>query len=69
MSLCFDELRALQLRRLQDALRRAYDRVPHYRSSFDAAGVHPRDLRDLEDIRHFPFTTVCSLSVREPRLL
>jgi phenylacetate-CoA ligase len=57
LAVSLDELRALQLRRLQDALRRAYDRVPHYRSSFDAAGVHPENLRQLEDLRHFPFTT------------
>ena len=34
-----DELRALQLERLQWSVRHAYDNVAHYRASFDAAGV------------------------------
>lgn len=52
-----DELRALQLQRLQWTLQHAYDNVAHYRSTFDAAGVHPRDLRRLEDLSAFPFLT------------
>ena len=51
-----DELRASQLVRLRDTVRRAYERVPHYRARFDAAGVHPDDLRRLEDISRFPLT-------------
>src|SRR5919112_914699 len=52
-----DELEALQLQRLQWSLRHAYDNVPHYRQSFDAAGVHPDDCRSLSDLSRFPFTT------------
>ena len=52
-----DELMALQLDRLKKTLHQAYDRVPHYRTTFDAAGVHPDDLRDLPDLAKFPFTT------------
>jgi phenylacetate-CoA ligase len=52
-----DELRALQLGRMRDAVHRAYDQVPHYKSRFDAAGVHPDDLRRLEDISKFPLTS------------
>jgi phenylacetate-CoA ligase len=52
-----DELRALQLTRLQDVLRRAYQQVPHYKARFDTAGVHPDDLHRLEDIGKFPLTT------------
>src|SRR5882762_11259935 len=52
-----DELRALQLERLQWSLRHAYDNVAHYRESFDAAGVHPTDLKRLEDLTQFPFLT------------
>ena len=51
-----DEIAALQLERLRQTLRRAYENVPHYRRSFDAAGVHPDDLRSLEDLARFPFT-------------
>ena len=34
----------------------AYENVAHYRRSFDAAGVHPTDLRSLDDLARFPFT-------------
>ena len=36
-----DEIAALQLDRLKWSLAHAYDNVPFYRQSFDAAGVHP----------------------------
>ncbi|QJD89873.1 phenylacetate--CoA ligase [Duganella dendranthematis] len=52
-----DELQALQLQRMQWSLKHAYDNVPHYRAAFDAAGVHPDQLRTLADIAKFPFTT------------
>jgi phenylacetate-CoA ligase len=50
-----DELKALQLRRLQWSLRHAYDNVPHYKKAFDAVGAHPDDVRTLEDLGRFPF--------------
>ncbi|MBD5805272.1 Phenylacetate-coenzyme A ligase [Azoarcus sp. Aa7] len=52
-----DELAALQLERLKWSLQHAYDNVAHYRSAFDAAGVHPSDLKQLSDLARFPFTT------------
>ena len=51
-----DEISAVQLQRLQATLRRAYERVPHYRQKFDACGVSPDDLKSLEDLARFPFT-------------
>jgi phenylacetate-CoA ligase len=52
-----DELRSLQLKRLQATLRHAYQNSPVYRAKFDAAGVHPDDCRSLADLAKFPFTT------------
>jgi len=52
-----DELRAVQLARLKQTLAHAYARVPHYQAAFDAAGARPEDLRRLEDLPRFPFTT------------
>jgi phenylacetate-CoA ligase len=52
-----DELRALQLERLQWTLRHAYTNVPIYTRKFDEAGVHPDDCKSLEDLAKFPFTT------------
>ena len=51
-----DEIQALQLDRLKWSLRHAYDNVPMYRERFDAAGVHPDDLKELSDLAKFPFT-------------
>ena len=56
-----DELRALQLGHMQRQLRHAYDKVPRYRQKFDAAGVAPGDLKSLEDLAKFPFTTKADL--------
>ena len=52
-----DEISALQLQRLRQTLQHAYDKVPHYRAAFEAAGVHPGDCKTLADLARFPFTT------------
>jgi phenylacetate-CoA ligase len=52
-----DEIEALQLDRLRGTLNHAYTRVPHYRSVFDAAGVHPSMVRELADLARIPFTS------------
>src|SRR5690349_1050803 len=52
-----DELLALQLERLQWSVRHAYHNVAAYRRKFEAHGVHPDDLRRIEDLAKFPFTT------------
>ncbi|USS46506.1 phenylacetate--CoA ligase [Burkholderia glumae] len=52
-----DELQALQLERLRWSLTHAYENSPVYRRKFDAAGVHPHELRGLADLARFPFTT------------
>jgi phenylacetate-CoA ligase len=51
-----DEIAALQLARLRWSLSHAYENVAHFRQAFDAAGVHPDDLKDLSDLARFPFT-------------
>ena len=61
-----DELRQLQLKRLRWTVRHAYDNVPLYRRKFDEAGVGPDDLRTVDDIRRFPFTTKADLRETYP---
>ena len=51
------ELRALQLERLRASLAHAYANNTHYRRRFDEAGLRPEDLRALDDLARFPFTT------------
>ncbi|MGI6082460.1 MAG: phenylacetate--CoA ligase family protein [Limnochordia bacterium] len=50
------QLRCLQLQRLRAIVKRAYERVEHFRLRLDSAGVKPDDIRELEDIRLLPFT-------------
>ena len=60
------ELKALQLERMRWSLRHAYERVPHYRRKFEAAGVKPEDLKTLADLARFPFTTKADLRETYP---
>jgi phenylacetate-CoA ligase len=61
-----DELQAVQLARLKQTLKHAYENVAHYRRSFDEAGVHPDDLKSLDDLAKFPFTTKKTLRDNYP---
>jgi phenylacetate-CoA ligase len=61
-----DELMGLQLQRLQWSLKHAYDNVAHYRTAFDQRGVHPGDLKSLQDLAKFPFTTKHDLRANYP---
>src|SRR6202140_3859860 len=61
-----DEITALQTKRLAWTLAHAYDNVAHYRNAFDKAGVHPKDFRQLSDLRNFPFTVKTDLRDNYP---
>ncbi len=61
ITVSLEELRALQLKRLRAALRHAYDNQAPYRAKCAGTGVHPDDLRRLEDLRRFPFTSKADL--------
>ena len=50
-----EQLRQLQLERMQWSVQHAYDNVEFYRSSFKEAGVEPGDLKSLDDLASFPF--------------
>ena len=61
-----EELRALQLARLQWSVRHAYENVAPYRRKCELAGVHPGELRTLADLAHFPFTVKDDLRAHYP---
>jgi len=61
-----DEIEALQLERLRATLRHAYANNAGYTRKFDAAGVHPDQLRSLADLARFPFTTKADLREAYP---
>jgi len=45
---------AYQLVKLKETIDYAYRHIPFYRETFDAHGVCPDDLKELDDIRRFP---------------
>jgi phenylacetate-CoA ligase len=60
------QLESLQLERLRSTLHHAYANNPIYRRKFDAAGVHPNDLRSMSDLGRYPFTTKADLREAYP---
>ena len=56
-----DEITGLQLDRMKWSLGHAYHNSPFYKERFDAAGVHPSDLKTLADLAKFPFTVKTDL--------
>ena len=61
-----DELRQLQIERLQTTLNRACRNVSFYRHAFDAAKIDIQTIREIDDIRRLPFTTHEDLSASYP---
>ena len=61
-----DEISALQLQRLQWSVRHTYDNVEPYRKRCEEKGVHPDDLKSLEDLAKFPFMTKTDLRDNYP---
>ncbi|MET1256398.1 phenylacetate--CoA ligase PaaK [Aliikangiella maris] len=61
-----DELRALQLDRLKNSIRHAYDNVAFYYHYFKSHGVHPRDIQSLSDLAKLPMTTKAHLRENYP---
>ncbi len=50
-------LEALQLKRLKQVVQRVYHTVGFYRRVFDEASVTPDDIKTLDDLKRFPFTS------------
>jgi phenylacetate-CoA ligase len=59
-------MRDLQLSRLRVSIAWAYDKSPYWRNRLDEAGVHPRDIGSLEDIRRLPLTDKSTLRATYP---
>lgn len=65
-SLSREDIRHLQLERLQMTLNRAYFNVDFYRERMDGLGKLPEDVASFEDLRRFPFTTSADLAAHYP---
>ena len=51
-----DDMRQLQLERVQATVNRCYKNVKFYRKKFDAMGLQPDDIQSLDDLGKLPFT-------------
>lgn len=49
-------MRKLQSERLRNMAWRCYENVPHYKKAFDERGIHPADIRSIDDLSKLPFT-------------
>ena len=49
------DLEVLQLNRLKEIVKFAYENAPYYKRSFDEAGLKPEDIHELSDLAKFPF--------------
>jgi phenylacetate-CoA ligase len=50
------KLAALQLRRVRQTVRNAYENVPLHRRRLRSAGLEPGDIRSLDDVAQLPYT-------------
>lgn len=60
-----DELESYQLVQLKAQIELAYEKSPYYRETFERAGVTPKDIQSLEDIRKFPILTKQTIRERQ----
>ncbi|MCX7988052.1 MAG: phenylacetate--CoA ligase [Thermodesulfovibrio sp.] len=56
-----EQLKEIQLQRLKDTVKRAYEKVPYYKRKFDEVGITPDDIKRLDDLRKIPFTSKADL--------
>jgi phenylacetate-CoA ligase len=61
-----EQLRELQLQRLQQTLLRVAKNVPCYQNKFSKTGFEPGDLKALDDLSQLPFTTKEDLRLNYP---
>ena len=50
-----EDIKKIQLERLQEQVKHVYANVPYYRDKMDKAGVKPEDIKELADIAKLPF--------------
>src|SRR5260370_15703334 len=63
------ELAVLQAQRLQQQVTRAYERVPFYRRALEGCGVHPPNIRALDDFGPLSFSGQEDLPTTDPFVL
>lgn len=61
-----EKLRALQNDRLSSLVKRLYQTVPFYKKQLDENGIHPNDIRTVDDLHKLPFTKKTDLRNNYP---
>lgn len=61
-----EDMAELQLKRLQEVVTRAYNKVPYYHKRYTEEEIYPEDIETLEDIEKLPFTTKTDLRASYP---
>ena len=61
-----EKLRTLQNARLSNLVKRVYQTVPFYKKQFDDNGLHPDDIKTVEDLSKIPFTKKTDLRDNYP---
>ncbi|MCE5259314.1 MAG: phenylacetate--CoA ligase, partial [Chloroflexi bacterium] len=61
-----ESMQELQLQRLQSLVKRVYRHVPFYGEALRQAGIHPQDIRTLDDLIYLPFTRKSDLREHYP---
>ncbi|MCK9151243.1 phenylacetate--CoA ligase family protein [Methanobacterium alcaliphilum] len=51
----------IQLERLQEIVKKAYENVPYYKKRLDEHDIKPEDIKNLKDLEKLPFTTKTDL--------
>ena len=51
------DLEELQLKKLQNTVKYAFDKIPYYNKKYSEAEVFPEDIETLKDIEKLPFIT------------
>ncbi len=60
------EKEKVQLERLQQTVKTAYENIDFYKNMFDEIGLKPEDIKTLKDIEKIPFTTKDDLRAAYP---
>lgn len=61
-----EDMEELQLKRLQDVVKTAFNEVPYYHKRYTEEEVFPEDIETLKDIEKLPFTTKTDLRASYP---
>ncbi|WP_439710783.1 phenylacetate--CoA ligase PaaK [Anoxybacillus gonensis] len=61
-----EEIEQVQLIRLQETVRRVYEKVPFYKEKLTSQNIKPDDIKSLNDVRKLPFTVKKDLRQNYP---